>query len=124
MTEYKVKSAIKHDGETFEKGSTISLSPADAKPLLADGIIVNSSEEINDEEPVTPQPPVNVVKRADDQGGTKGAGTIEAERVVEPGKVEQPQPGDNDDDETGAETTDDQGGTKGEEAEGDEADKL
>lgn len=130
MTTYKVKSTLKHDGEVYEKGALLELPTDVAKPLLADGIITNASDDVEDAEPIAPQPAVNVVKRKNDKGGTKGAGTTDAEQVVEPGKVEQPQPGDEVDDEDGegeGEGTGDGEGTNTtttDEGEGDEADKL
>jgi hypothetical protein len=106
MTEYKVKSQIKHDGEVFEKGATIKLNQAEAQTLLDDGIIVDLKDDVEETEPETPQPAVNVVKRKNAKGGTKGAGTTDAEQVVEPGKIETPQPGDDEPEDDDAGTTD------------------
>lgn len=39
MTEYKVLSAIRHDGEDFEEGDLIKLSADAARPLLDMGVI-------------------------------------------------------------------------------------
>jgi hypothetical protein len=89
MSNYKVKSNLKHDGKEFKKGDTIDLDEATATQLLNDNIISDPNANIEDEEPETPQPPVNEVKREDDD--------VEGERVVAPGKVEKPQPGDGED---------------------------
>lgn len=101
---YKVKSNIKHDGQEFKPGMEIELSATVAKPLLKDGIIVDMSSNAGEGEDVqttAPQPPVNVVKRKGAGKGDKAAAEVNAEKIVEPGKVETPQPGDDD-------TTDDE----------------
>ena len=92
MKTYITKSNLKHDGTNYPKGSEVSLEDAVATKLLADGIIRDpqaSSNEDEEAETVTPQPPVNEVNRKD------GDASNQAE--VTPGKVESPQPGDEDD---------------------------
>jgi len=94
MSIFKVKSNIKHNGREYLKGQEIELEENIAETLLSDGIITDPSENIENEEQETPQPPVNNVTRDGDnvEGGT----------TIEPGKVEKPQPGDNLDNEDNA----------------------
>ena len=87
---YRVKSNIKHDGQVYSKGDKIELKEEVATNLLSDGIIVATSETIEDEDRETPQPPVNTVKRDGEE--------TEGEASIEEGKTEKPQPGDNVDD--------------------------
>ena len=92
MSDYKVKSNLRHNGKDFKKGDVIDLDEATAEALLNDNIIVDvNAEDVEDEEIETPQPPVNEVKREGDQ--------VDGEVKVEPGTVEKPQPGDNQDNE-------------------------
>ena len=75
---YKVKSNIKHDGKNYAKGELIVLSEELAKPLLTDGIIVESTETIEEEE-VPVQPAVNEVSH----DGDEVEGKVEVKEGVE-----------------------------------------
>ena len=88
---YKVKSNLKHNGITYTKGKKVELDKKTAKPLLDDNIIVEITENIDDEDREAPQPAVNKVSREGDK--------IDGEAKVEPGTIEKPQPGDNVDNE-------------------------
>ncbi len=96
MSIFKVKSNIKHNGQEYKKGTEIELEENVAENLLSAGIIAEQDEEIEDEEQETPQQPVNKVTREGDD--------VEGDQTIEPGKVEQPQPGDNLDNEDNAPT--------------------
>ena len=91
MSDYKVKSNLKHDGTDYPKGSTIDLDEATAEGLLADGVIADpNAQEDEDVETPNPQPAVNNVKREGDD--------VDGDAKVEGGTVEKKQPGDGQDD--------------------------
>lgn len=87
---YKVKSNLKRDGKLYVKGDEVDLKKEEAMQLLDDNVIAETEEELEDEERESPQPAVNKVER---EGGEAGG-----EIKVEEGKIEKPQPGENNDD--------------------------
>lgn len=105
MKTYKVKSNLKHNKVDYKRGDKIELNETDAAPLLSAGVVVDTEvSEDDDAEVATPQPPVNEVKRENDD--------VEGRVSVEPGRVEKPQPGEETNDEEESTETDETEVTK------------
>lgn len=51
MPVYTVKNNLRHNGERYNAGDTVEMSPAAAKPLLAMGIIAAAPKGKGKEEP-------------------------------------------------------------------------
>lgn len=89
MTKYKVKSNLKHDGRDYKKNDFVVLNKEQADQLLKDKVVVRTNEAIKEDERESPQPAVNNVKHAGDNK--------DGEIKIEPGKIEQPKIGEDDD---------------------------